>query len=983
MKFAVIIILFCGLLQPAFAFEFSWETDETPEGSESATVVEPVQVTILGEAFAVPSHSASLKLMQKYSVHLGPEWSAGHAYRLFLTFESIPQQTDPKLPASVWRLSNRHLPNDIEIEYRGEERIVTVAEEAFVYAAPLLAEIDGLRGRYFSKRLHRAVVRFVTDDGTDRRAIDRILEQRYAVSVRVPDYTELTRHTTREGAESFSEFKNEELIAILSMLEEFPEGMLKTPGLKYLVRRLDGLPHPLYPEAAAVAWTDAGYIEFMEKAFKKAHIDFIHRLVLHEKAHFLWAHLFDEQLKQDWIEVGGWYENPDDKDGWSTTKQVEFVSAYAHGVNPNEDMAESISFYIVRPDKLRSRSPAKYAFIRDRVMHGTRYISQIREDLTFEVYNLWPDYVYPGRIIGVDIQVTGAPEEDKQVTITLQLHGESDLDTATRGGTRIFSEKGISKGAGFFPIDENGQYVAASHVLRSEFTLSKYAPSGYWTPDQITVGDANESERHSSQTDFGWKLYIDNPLADCEPPEYVPNSLQLSLSESETVRGERFQVVTARWQVIEAIGVIGCGITINDEHSETYSISGGGHYWDEEGAKIAAQKGEVEATITIADYKQSGTYKVVRISMKDLAGNTGGASFITGEESYTIDIQTRFPDATPPELDLNTITVKAEPTNPEAPNGETRVEITFRARDDIAGYDSSRIHLRDPQGVRHGFSHYAPNHGQGPEANLYFIGDPTIYRTYQEIVVLPIGSPPGTWGLSDMTLYDKAENTLRVDFTEIVRFEIIDIPDSVILAVDVNNDGEVNIQDLVFVASNLGETGENAADVNGDEIVDILDLLEVAAALETPAAAPALDPQALSMFTPADVQKWLSEAQHLALTDLKSQKGIRFFEQLLKTLIPKETALLPNYPNPFNPETWIPYQLSNSTGATLTIYAVNGQTVRQIPLGHQSAGIYQSRNRAVYWDGRNAVGEPVASGIYFYTLTAEGFTATRKMLIRK
>ena len=66
------------------------------------------------------------------------------------------------------------------------------------------------------------------------------------------------------------------------------------------------------------------------------------------------------------------------------------------------------------PDKLRSRSPAKYEFIQNRVMHGTRYISKIREDLTFEVYNLYPDYVYPGKIIRVDIQVEGEPEEDKR-----------------------------------------------------------------------------------------------------------------------------------------------------------------------------------------------------------------------------------------------------------------------------------------------------------------------------------------------------------------------------------------------------------------------------------------------------------------------------------------------------------------------------------------------------------------------------------------
>ena len=99
--------------------------------------------------------------------------------------------------------------------------------------------------------------------------------------------------------------------------------------------------------------------------------------------------------------------------------------------------------------------------------------------------------------------------------------------------------------------------------------------------------------------------------------------------------------------------------------------------------------------------------------------------------------------------------------------------------------------------------------------------------------------------------------------------------------------------------------------------------------------------------------------------------------------IPTETELLANYPNPFNPETWIPYQLSESAEVTLTIYAVNGTKVRTLALGQMPAGIYQSRSRAAYWDGRNNVGEPVASGIYFYTLKAGDFTVTRKMLIRK
>ncbi|MXV84216.1 T9SS type A sorting domain-containing protein, partial [Candidatus Poribacteria bacterium] len=113
------------------------------------------------------------------------------------------------------------------------------------------------------------------------------------------------------------------------------------------------------------------------------------------------------------------------------------------------------------------------------------------------------------------------------------------------------------------------------------------------------------------------------------------------------------------------------------------------------------------------------------------------------------------------------------------------------------------------------------------------------------------------------------------------------------------------------------------------------------------------------------------------------REGIAYLQSLLALLIPEETRLLPNYPNPFNPETWIPYQLSEPAGVTVRIYSVNGVLVRTLVLGHIPAGIYQSRNRAAYWNGRNEIGEPVASGLYFYTLTAGDFTATRKMLIRK
>ena len=203
---------------------------------------------------------------------------------------------------------------------------------------------------------------------------------------------------------------------------------------------------------------------------------------------------------------------------------------------------------------------------------------------------------------------------------------------------------------------------------------------------------------------------------------------------------------------------------------------------------------------------------------------------------------------------------------------------------------------------------------------------------------------------------------------------------------DVNRDGAVNILDLVLVGSSFGKQvpeGGDPADVNEDGVINVVDLVTVAGAIGSGTAAPSLHPQALAALTAADVQQWLAQAQHTELNDPISQRGIRFLEQLLTALIPKETALLMNYPNPFNPETWIPYQLAQPAEVTLTIYAVDGTVVRTLVLGHQPVGIYQDKSRAAYWDGRNEVGESVASGVYFYTLTVGDFTATRKMLIRK
>ena len=200
-----------------------------------------------------------------------------------------------------------------------------------------------------------------------------------------------------------------------------------------------------------------------------------------------------------------------------------------------------------------------------------------------------------------------------------------------------------------------------------------------------------------------------------------------------------------------------------------------------------------------------------------------------------------------------------------------------------------------------------------------------------------------------------------------------------LLTGDVNRDGVVNILDLILVARQLGKSvpPDSPVDINGDGVVNIFDLTLVAQGIGGAAAPPA---HGLESKT---IETWIAEARLADDGSIAFRQGIANLQDLLALLIPEETALLANYPNPFNPETWIPYQLAVPAEVMLTIYDLNGGAVRHLEIGHQQAGLYQSRIRAAYWDGRNQYGESVASGLYFYTLRAGEFTATRKMLIRK
>ena len=209
---------------------------------------------------------------------------------------------------------------------------------------------------------------------------------------------------------------------------------------------------------------------------------------------------------------------------------------------------------------------------------------------------------------------------------------------------------------------------------------------------------------------------------------------------------------------------------------------------------------------------------------------------------------------------------------------------------------------------------------------------------------------------------------------------------------DVNQDGVVNALDIILIAENLGQKppANPRIDVNKDGQVDALDLIFVAERLgEQIAAAPSqMDIIKVTPSSSGDiivVRRALNELEAVPDKSQNVEMTIQFLHAWLANANQSvtETKLLPNYPNPFNPETWLPYQLAEATDVKVKIYDIGGRLVRTISVGFKPTGYYLTRERAVYWDGRNEVGELVSSGVYFIRFIAGGFAATQQVVIVK
>jgi hypothetical protein len=282
--------------------------------------------------------------------------------------------------------------------------------------------------------------------------------------------------------------------------------------------------------------------------------------------------------------------------------------------------------------------------------------------------------------------------------------------------------------------------------------------------------------RYLSANELGdASLYINNSEQSPGAPQYEPGSMKI-VATPVLVDGYVQHRVTATWKMLpHPLAVMGPFAQL--ENIDTYGsrmFSTYSHYDD--ATRTAT------AIFTVPSFYKSGRFGVTRFVMDDVGENRLDLTFpdaATGEQPVGVQIVNPEGDGgEAPELDLNRITVSATPTQPSAPNGETIVKVAFYARDDGAGFNNLYLNLQNPQGQV--FPYYLmvdPDHpGQllpgFDRSATPFKGDPKAWRRYEAIVTLPVGSVPGSWGIRNMFLADKAGFGKYYEFVEIVHFEV-------------------------------------------------------------------------------------------------------------------------------------------------------------------------------------------------------------------
>lgn len=736
-------------------FSYQWRADNTLTGEVQLPTPAPRPVFVVeGATKTILPTGATIRLATIYNILLVDDeekWNEEGAALLLNTLERLP-----KTPFESWAqpdqrpwqltLSAKPLLNDIEIK----DRQVKIYRETFARSNPLLeSSTSGADPRvFYSNRLFKAVLRIFYND---RNLLTEIMRINYGVGLGLG-----------KPQDEFQEFATDELVYLASVMEDLPSGFHNMPGLEKIVRRKSGLTNPDFPQAAAIAWIDRGYMEFMDGAFHSGSAAFIQKIIAHEMTHFLWAKVLSAETHQAFMDLSGWSRTPGPKairaiesvvksddpqstyavysdELWYRTATTNFMTAYAAAYNPDEDFAETIAHYIYQPDLVRTLAPEKYNFIKE-VVDGYEYVTLVDKKFTFQVFDLEPDVTFPGKIIGVDTEVYKLESGDNRIVANLYLAPSPDTGTV-RAFARLVSKEDTFIDQYFVPVPEN------PFLLRADFIISQYAAGGYWIPEQITVTDEVGNKRYESQTHFGWMLLIENPNEDLEPPEVDTDEIWGVVIDHEGDKAIQITIPITDKNP-EGLGARGSVVHYDSGQQESWSMP------------YDPIKKRVVFVFPIRRYRASGDWTFREFWVYDKASNE--KRYDLGAQAITLRVNTAAPDHIKPTLDINSIKIEATPRRPEAPDGETDVKIWYKAKDDNAGLGIVAYTLLAPNGQALFDYHYHDNF-----FTPYFVGNAQELKEYKIERTLPPGSAPGTWILREIVLYDKAGNVLTSNFVEI------------------------------------------------------------------------------------------------------------------------------------------------------------------------------------------------------------------------
>ena len=577
--------------------------------------------------------------------------------------------------------------------------------------------------------------------------------------------------------------------------------------------------------------------------------------------------------------------------------------------------------------------------------------------------------------------------------------------TLTGHNSRIYSVAFSPDGLTLASGSENGR-IRFWNVTTGQYRVtleghSRSVGSVAFSPDGQTLasGSSDRTIRLWNATTGQYRVTLEGHSESINSVAFSPDGQTLASGSSDrTIRlwnattGFHKQTLTGHTSSIYDISFIEGGKTLasksNDGTIRLWDVTTGQH------KETLSVNNLGNVSINSDGTMLAGVYSSHNISLWDIATESA-ITDLTGHTSTIYDV-TFSPDGktlasggndhTVRLWDLST-RVNITPSTIESPpiGQQFSIDINIVGGQDVRGYEI--IVEYDRNSVNY------VSHAHGDYLSDKVYRGPIVRKlggvSFSNVSTAEAGEGDGTLATITFKVLSRSASTISLSAilsnSDGVRLPYIVISGKVIEPPwDVNGDGSVDILDLSYVAARFGDEGQTEADVNRDGVVDIKDLITVASGMGREADAPSMHHQSRKELpSRATVQQWLTEARQLNLTDPTSQTGILFLEYLLASLIPRETVLLPNYPNPFNPETWIPYQLAQPADVVISIFSIDGTVIRTLDLGHKPTGTYQDKTVAAYWDGRNEIGEFVASGVYFYTLTAGKFKSTRKMLIRK